>query len=142
VNILTESGAGCGCRGDVGVGGEELLVASGARRSRLAEGLQHLLRKAKWDTDAVRDDLRRYVVERLGEVDAVLVMDETDLKKGIHTVGVQRQHTGTAGRIENAQAAVYLTYASPGGHALTDRELYLPRVWGDDTEVAVCSGSR
>ena len=98
------------------------------------DGLQHLLRKAKWDTDGVRDDLRRYVVERLGTIDAVLVVDETgDLKKGAHTVGVQRQYTGTAGRIENAQVAVYLTYASAAGHALIDRELYLPRVWADDT---------
>jgi SRSO17 transposase len=99
------------------------------------DGLQHLLRKAKWDTDGVRDDLRSYVVERLGEVDAVLVVDETgDLKKGTRTVGVQRQYTGTAGRIENAQVAVYLTYASASGHALIDRELYLPRVWADDTD--------
>ena len=98
------------------------------------DGLQHLLRKAKWDTDGVRDDLRRYVVERLGTIDAVLVVDETgDLKKGAHTVGVQRQYSGTAGRIENAQVAVYLTYASAAGHALIDRELYLPRVWADDT---------
>jgi SRSO17 transposase len=83
----------------------------------------------------VRDDLRRYVVERLGTVDAVLVVDETgDLKKGVHTVEVQRQYTGTAGRIENAQVPVYLTYASAGGHALIDRELYLPRVWADDTD--------
>jgi SRSO17 transposase len=97
--------------------------------------LQHLLRKAKWDTDGVRDDLRRYVVERLGETDAVFVVDETgDLKKGTHTVGVQRQYTGTAGRIENAQVAVYLTYASARGHALIDRDLYLPRVWADDTD--------
>ena len=99
------------------------------------DGLQHLLRKAKWDTDGVRDDLRRYVVERLGEVDAVLVVDETgDLKKGAHTVGVQRQYTGTAGRIENALVAVYRTYASTAGHALIDRELYLPRVWADDPD--------
>ncbi|MFI7065183.1 IS701 family transposase [Kribbella sp. NPDC050124] len=99
------------------------------------DGLQHLLRKAKWDTVGVRDDLRRYVVERLGEVDAVFVVDETgDLKKGAHTVGVQRQYTGTAGRIENAQVAVYLTYASARGHALIDRELYLPRVWADHTD--------
>src|SRR3954454_6507374 len=99
------------------------------------DGLQHLLRKAKWDTDGVRDDLRRYVVERLGTVDAVLVVDETgDLKKGVKTVGVQRQYTGTAGRIENAQVAVYLAYAGRGGHAMIDRELYLPRCWTDDED--------
>jgi hypothetical protein len=99
------------------------------------DGLQHLLCKAKWDTDGVRDDLRAYVVDRLGEVDAVLVMDETgDVKKGTHTVGVQRQYTGTAGRVENAQVAVYLTYASAAGHALIDRELYLPKAWAGDAE--------
>jgi hypothetical protein len=75
--------------------------------------LQHLLGKAKWDTDGVRNDLRGYVVDRLGDRDAVLICDETgDVKKGDRTVGVQRQYTGTAGRIENAQVAVYLTYAS------------------------------
>ncbi len=105
------------------------------------DGLQHLLRKAVWDTDGVRDDLRGYVVEHLGgsddrdDGDVVLVVDETgDLKKGIHTVGVQRQYTGTAGRIENAQVAVYLTYASAKGHALIDRALYLPKSWTDDAE--------
>ncbi|TCO11629.1 SRSO17 transposase [Kribbella steppae] len=99
------------------------------------DGLQHLLGKAKWDTDGVRDDLRDYVVARLGRQDALLVVDETgDVKKGTHTVGVQRQYTGTAGRIENAQVAVYLTYATAAGHALIDRELYVPQVWADDVE--------
>ncbi len=78
--------------------------------------MQHLLARAVWDADAVRDDLRGYVIEHLGDPDAVLVVDETgDLKKGTATVGVQRQYTGTAGRIENAQVAVYLTYASREG---------------------------
>jgi hypothetical protein len=77
-------------------------------------GLQHLLCRAKWDADAVRDDLRGYVVDAFGDPDAVLVVDVTgDLKKGVHSVGVQRQYTGTAGRIENAQVAVFLTYAAP-----------------------------
>lgn len=99
------------------------------------DGLQHLLCKAKWDDDGMRDDLRDYVVDRLGSLDALLVVDETgDVKKGTHTVGVQRQYTGTAGRIENAQVAVYLTYASLSGHALIDRELYLPQVWADDAD--------
>jgi SRSO17 transposase len=93
-------------------------------------GMQHLLNRAAWDTDGVRDDLRDYVTTHLGDGDAVLVVDETgDLKKGTHTVGVQRQYTGTAGRIENAQVAVYLTYAGARGHAMIDRELYLPRSW-------------
>jgi SRSO17 transposase len=79
--------------------------------------MQHLLSRAVWDHDAVRDDVRDYVVDYLGDPGAVLVMDETgDLKKGIATVGVQRQYTGTAGRVENAQVAVYLVYASHAGH--------------------------
>lgn len=99
------------------------------------DGLQHLLAKAVWDANGVRDDLRGYVVEHLGVDDAVLVVDETgDVKKGNRTVGVQRQYTGTAGRIENAQVAVYLTYASSRGHALIDRALYLPKSWAEDTE--------
>jgi SRSO17 transposase len=93
-------------------------------------GMQHLLNRAVWDTDGVRDDLRDYVTTHLGDADAVLVVDETgDLKKGIHTVGVQRQYTGTAGRVENAQVAVYLAYAGTRGHAMIDRELYLPQSW-------------
>ena len=99
------------------------------------DGLQHLLSRAQWDADAVRDDLRDYVVDAFGDPGAVLVVDETgDVKKGIDTVGVQRQYTGTAGRIENAQVAVYLTYAAPRGHALIDRLLYLPRCWAEDAE--------
>jgi SRSO17 transposase len=97
------------------------------------DGLQHLLSRAVWDADAVRDDLRAYVVDAFGDAGAILVVDETgDLKKGTGTVGVQRQYTGTAGRIENSQVAVYLTYAAPGGHALIDRALYLPRSWAQD----------
>jgi SRSO17 transposase len=96
-------------------------------------GMQHFLGRASWDTDGVRDDLRDYVIGALGDGDAVLVVDETgDLKKGSMTVGVQRQYTGTAGRIENAQVAVYLTYAGARGHAMIDRELYLPKSWTDD----------
>ncbi|WP_434100919.1 IS701 family transposase [Streptomyces parvulus] len=93
-------------------------------------GMQHLLSRASWDADAVRDDVRDYVVEQLHDERAVLVVDETgDLKKGTHTVGVQRQYTGTAGRIENSQIAVYLVYAGARGHAAVDRELYVPRSW-------------
>jgi len=99
------------------------------------DGLQHLLARASWDDDGVRDDLRDYVVAGLGDDDAVLVVDETgDVKKGALTVGTQRQYTGTAGRIENAQVAVYLTYATDAGHGFVDRELYLPRCWIDDAE--------
>ncbi len=97
------------------------------------DGLQHLLARAKWDADAVREDLRGYVLDAFAEPDAVLVVDETgDLKKGDQSVGVQRQYTGTAGRIENAQVAVFLTYAARRGHALIDRALYLPKSWAGD----------
>jgi SRSO17 transposase len=100
---------------------------------RTPDGLQHLLSRAKWEADAVRDDLRDYVVDAFGDPGAVLVVDETgDVKKGRESVGVQRQYSGTAGRIENSQVAVYLTYAAPRGHALIDRALYLPRSWTED----------
>ncbi|HKR50977.1 MAG TPA: IS701 family transposase [Pseudonocardiaceae bacterium] len=99
------------------------------------DAMQHLLSRAAWDTDAVRDDLRDYVVESLGDHDAILVVDESgDLKKGTATVGVQRQYTGTAGRIENAQVAVFLSYATPRGHTFIDRSLYLPKSWTSDPE--------
>jgi SRSO17 transposase len=105
------------------------------------DGMQHLLARAVWDHDKVRDDLHDYVVEHLGEDEAVLVVDETgDLKKGTRAVGVQRQYTGTAGRVENARVAVYLVYASSRGHAVIDRELYLPRSWDEDPERLQAAG--
>ena len=92
--------------------------------------MQHLLSRARRDAGGVRDDVRSYAAEQLGDPGAVLVVDETgDVKKGTATPGVQRQYTGTAGRIENAQVAVYLGYAAPRGHALIDRALYLPKSW-------------
>ena len=104
-------------------------------------GMQHLLNRARWDTDGVRDDLRDYVATHLGDTDAVLVVDETgDVKKGRCTVGVQRQYTGTAGRIENAQVGVYLTYAGARGHAMIDREVYLPRCWVEDPDRCAQAG--
>jgi SRSO17 transposase len=97
------------------------------------DAMQRLLHRAKWDADAVRDDVRKVVADRLGDPDGVLVVDETgDLKKGVHSVGVQRQYTGTAGRIENAQVGVFLAYASRHGHTLIDRRVYLPKSWTDD----------
>jgi SRSO17 transposase len=103
------------------------------RGAATPDGLQHLLGRASWDADAVRDDLRDYVIDAFGDPGAILVVDETgDVKKGTATVGVQRQYSGTAGRIENSQVAVYLTYAAPRGHALIDRALYLPRSWAEN----------
>src|SRR5207248_1130580 len=94
------------------------------------DGIQEFLNRSPWDADAVRDDLRTYVVERLGDPAAVLVVDETGfLKKGTKSVGVQRQYSGTAGRVENCQVGVFLVYAAPKGHAFLDRELYLPKEW-------------
>jgi SRSO17 transposase len=105
------------------------------------DGMQHLLARAMWDEDAVRDDVRAYLVEHLGDPGAVLVIDETgDLKKGTQTVGVQRQYTGTAGRVDNAQVAAYLVYASDAGHAIIDRELYLPRAWTCDPDRCRAAG--
>jgi SRSO17 transposase len=97
--------------------------------------VQHLLDRAHWDGNAVRDDLVDYVVQELGDDDGVLVVDETGfLKKGRHSAGVQRQYSGTAGRIENCQIGVFLSYASRHGRALMDRELYLPKEWASDPE--------
>jgi hypothetical protein len=98
-------------------------------------GFQHLLRRALWDPEAVRDELRRYVLQHLGDPEAVLVLDETGfLKKGRHSAGVARRYSGTAGTVDNCQVGVFLGYASPLGHALVDRELSLPEEWTDDRE--------
>jgi SRSO17 transposase len=111
------------------------------RGATTPDGLQHLLARASWDADEVRDDLRDYVIDAFGDPGAILVVDETgDVKKGTHSVGVQRQYSGTAGRIENSQVAVYLTYAAPRGHALIDRALYLPKSWTDDPARCVDAG--
>lgn len=100
---------------------------------RTPDGVQRLLRTAQWDADAVRDDLRTYVVEHLGDPEAVLVIDETGfLKKGTKSAGVARQYSGTAGRIENSQIGVFLAYASAHGQAFLDRALYLPKAWVED----------
>ena len=100
---------------------------------RTPDGMQRLLATADWDPDRVRDDLREYVVEHLGDPGAVLVVDETGfLKKGTTSVGVQRQYSGTAGKVDNCQLGVFLAYASPRGRAFIDRELYLPECWTDD----------
>lgn len=97
------------------------------------DGMQDLLTRVTWDDAAVRADVREFVGHHLGEAEAVLVIDETgDLKKGRHTVGVQRQYSGTAGKIENCQLAVHLVYATTAGHAMLDTALYLPKSWCDD----------
>ncbi len=119
-----------------------LLSPAGRKNSwQLAEvsgeatpyGFQHLLGRAGWEADAVRDELRRYLIQHLRDPAAVLVIDETGfLKKGRQSAGVARQYSGTAGRIENCQIGVFLAYAGHLGHALLDRELYLPQEWTGD----------
>ena len=117
-----------------------VTVAGDARRNgwQLAEaaaeatphGMQRLVASAAWDVDGVRDDLRAYVTRALGTHDGVLIVDETGfLKKGTKSAGVQRQYSGTAGRIENCQIGVFLAYATARGHAFVDRELYVPESW-------------
>jgi SRSO17 transposase len=99
------------------------------------DGMQRLLSTAVWDVEGVRDDLRDYVLETLGSEEGVLVLDESGfLKKGTHSVGVKRQYSGTAGRVENCQIGVFLGYASKKGQALIDRALYLPQEWAADAE--------
>jgi SRSO17 transposase len=103
--------------------------------------MQRLLRTARWDADAVRDDVREFVSGQLGHRDGVLIPDETGfLKKGDLSIGVQRQYSGTAGRVENCQVAVFLSYASPRGRALIDRRIYLPRSWTDQPQRCVGAG--
>lgn len=105
------------------------------------QAMQRLLRTAVWDVDAVRDDVRGFVAARLGDSGGVLIPDETGfLKKGTRSVGVQRQYSGTAGRIENSQVGVFLSYASPLGRALIDRRVYLPRSWTGDQERCAAAG--
>jgi SRSO17 transposase len=98
-------------------------------------GVQHLLGRADWNADAVRDDLTAYVQEHLADSRGVLIVDETGfLKKGTKSVGVQRQYSGTAGRIENCQIGVFLAFAGQRGRAFLDRELYLPKEWASDSQ--------
>ncbi|WP_375459885.1 IS701 family transposase [uncultured Enterovirga sp.] len=97
--------------------------------------MQALLGRSRWEADALRDQVRADVLEALGDPHGVLVVDETGfVKKGTHSIGVARQYSGTAGRIENAQVGVFLAYASRFGQALIDRRLYLPEAWAGDGE--------
>ncbi len=96
-------------------------------------GVQYLLNRARWDADKMRDILLEYVREKLGDENGVGALDETGfIKKGNKSVGVQRQYSGAAGRIENSQIGVFLSYTSIYGHTLLDRALYLPKSWISD----------
>ncbi len=112
--------------------GWTISEVSGARSP---DSVQWLLTGADWDPDLLRDDVRGWVVDRLGDPGGVLIVDDTGfLKKGGKSAGVQRQYSGTAGRVENCQIGVFLAYATPAGRTLLDRELYLPKVWTDDRD--------
>ncbi|MEW9890236.1 MAG: transposase [Candidatus Symbiodolus clandestinus] len=98
-------------------------------------GVQHLLARARWDVNEARNILQQWVIEHLGSNKAILILDETGfIKKGEHSAGVQRQYSGTAGRVENSQIGVFLCYSGKGGRAFIDRELYLPKPWIEDRE--------
>ena len=104
-------------------------------------GVQHLLGRASWDAEQVRDELRVYVVDHLGDPDGVLIVDETGfLKKGAQSAGVQRQYSGTAGRVENCQVGVFLAYYTARGRTFLDRALYLPRSWTDQVQRCQAAG--
>jgi len=104
-------------------------------------GVQHLLGRADWNADLVRDDLAAYVREHLDDPRGVLIVDETGfLKKGVKSAGVRRRYSGTAGRIENCQIGVFLAFAGRRGHTLLDRELYLPKEWTDDADRRQAAG--
>ena len=98
-------------------------------------GMQRLLSQAVWDTDGVRDDLRAYTIEQLGAGGAIIAIDETSFpKRGEHSAGVAVQYCGTTGQLQNCQVGVFLTYVTARGHALIDRELYLPKEWCEDQQ--------
>jgi SRSO17 transposase len=111
------------------------------------DGMQRLLRTADWDVDGVRNDVRGYVLNGLADPDpgeagaGVFIADDTGfIKKGRRSAGVQRQYTGTSGKIDNCQLGVFLAYATGRGHALIDRELYLPTSWTEDRERCAAAG--
>ncbi|BCL79528.1 transposase [Ktedonobacteria bacterium brp13] len=99
------------------------------------DGMQRLLARAVWDADLVRDDLHAYVLEQLGDQDAILVIDETGFpKRGTKSAGVARQYCGTTKQRENCQVGVFLSYVTTSGHTLLDRELYIPKRWFNDPQ--------
>jgi SRSO17 transposase len=115
-------------------------LAEHAGESR-PDGMQRLLNSAVWDADLVRDDLRAYILERLGDPHAILVIDETSVRKrGKKSAGVSKQHCGTTGQLENCQVGVFLAYTSFKGCTLLDRELYLPLRWIEDSERCRAAG--
>jgi len=108
---------------------------------KVPDRMQRLLSTTDWDPDGLRDDLRAYVLRHVGDPGGVLVVDETGfLKKGTRSAGVARQYSGTAGRVENCQIGVFLTYATKHGRTFLDRELYLPKAWTEDPGRCTAAG--
>lgn len=102
---------------------------------QIPDAMQRLLYRSNWDADQARDILQQFVIECFADEEAIGVVDETGfLKKGHRSVGVQRQYSGTAGKVENCQIGTFLTYASPAGHVFLDRRLYLPEEWSRDAQ--------
>ena len=102
---------------------------------RIPDATQRLLYRARWSADTARDRLQRYAIEVFGEAEGIGVVDETGfLKKGTHSVGVKRQYSGTAGKVENCQIGTFPSYATTKGHVFLDRRLYLPKEWCADPE--------
>jgi len=100
---------------------------------RSPDATQRLLYQAQWNADAARERLLQYSIEIFGDEDGIGVVDETGfIKKGERSVGVKRQYSGTAGKIENCQIGTFLSYATPKGHVFLDRRLYLPEEWCND----------
>src|SRR5213082_2113690 len=131
------------CFNHINTSGVALLQLTETRLS--GARIQRLLSAAVWDQDAVRDDLRALVTASLsaplpcqqepaGEAPfPVLVLDESGFpKRGCHSAGVQVQYCGATGRVENCQVGVFLSYVTASGHALIDRDLYLPEEWCHD----------
>lgn len=116
-------------------------LAEGAG-DKTPDGMQRLLNASRWDESGARDDLRAVIIDAIGDKEkAILVVDETGfLKKGKKSAGVARMYTGTAGKTENCQIGVFLAYTSPAGHALIDRELYLPAAWTNDRDRCAAAG--
>ena len=109
------------------------LAAIAGERTPYA--MQHLLGRAVWDVDLVRDALQAYVVAHLGAAEGMLILDETSFpQKGPKSAGVGRQYCGSLGKRENCQVGVLLAYAGPAGCAFIDRALYLPKAWTEDLE--------
>lgn len=102
---------------------------------KIPDPMQRLLYRVDWDTDVARDVLREFIIEVFADDDGVGVVDEAGfIKKGKRSVGVKRQYSGTAGKIENCQIGTFLSYVTPTGHVFLDRRLYLPEEWCDDAE--------